>query len=800
MAGKDSSLRIETEWTEPRLQPAGRPLVLVVAALSTGFSFILGTGVTGSLFTYGVLLVVATALLIIGVVSGGEPPRVKADKEYDADGHARVFTLSLGEETLTLDPGKLWVHVDRHKWVTRGLIEEPQSFHVLRDGTVEINGEKIPLSDSEGIRKLEFEINKHHTPGLAHKPAAASPASGVATAQTQDQNSGRVRFKVKVDHLGHLMIECHRGGERVETGLRGLSTLVQNGFMLKPKRVHLDPLQRAIEIDGIRFECNEPGARQLEDALNARYAATLKAGRECAIGIKENPASPTRFDIHFVTVRVGARFDVKGHMTQDQLDVLQDPAKCDLLQPGIVLKLSPPHLLVRRKRPDGGEERIPGLPDVYYLRVNAQQLEQFFNHPLIRRTDGATAEEALQASELHPEEILEMRVIRHPKDTMVLWLECETIQGGRFEWRAFTHHNVSELQHTELFLPHLDVTLSLDHRTLSILNTQTNQEEILTVDSQSSDEVLVTASRVLTNALKPAKPRLAASGSQTKTGPQHAYPAAPDEEMASEPASLEPTPALPRTGSLTPGQAIGRPSATTQITSEAKKTTGEAKTPHTAAALAKSPPTSEETKTSPPAKAPSPIHAEARDSVTPTGPQPDAAILTLFSETDPLRVNTEIFQRLTARFGVPVQDARLSLPRVFQDRRFEIVCLGEQEIGSVMELRGEGFYGFYLSHISERRIDFVYACRGTHIEWGTDKCVLQPSVTAEAIEFKGSALLGLAQNRDNQFIFVVTPAYREWVKPHEQQCREAFAHFRTVNDLAAEPDSYAFLWPERQHA
>ena len=170
--------------------------------------------------------------------------------------------------------------------------------------------------------------------------------------------------------------------------------------MLKPGSIHLDPLLRFVEIDGARFESNESGARQLEETLNGKYAPVLKASHESAIEIKDNPASPTGFDIHFVTVRVGARFDVKGHLTQEQLDVLQDPAKCDLLQPGIVLRLSPPHLLARKKRPDGGEERIAGIPDVHYLRVNALELEQFFNHPLIRQR-GATAEEVLQAADEH---------------------------------------------------------------------------------------------------------------------------------------------------------------------------------------------------------------------------------------------------------------------------------------------------------------------------------------------------------------------------------------------------------------
>jgi hypothetical protein len=152
----------------------------------------------------------------------------------------------------------------------------------------------------------------------------------------------------------------------------------------------------------------------------------------------------------------------------------------------------------------------------------------------------------------------------------------------------------------------------------------------------------------------------------------------------------------------------------------------------------------------------------------PSGPALDPAVLGLFSHIDPLRANVEIFQRLANRFDVAVQDVRLSLPFVFTDRRFEILSFGGQEIGSVLELRSEEFYGFYLSHISERRIDFVYAHRGTHIEWGPDKCVLQPSAHAEAMEFAGSALRALAQ--------------------------EARAEFLAVNDLAANPESQTQDW------
>jgi len=742
---------------------------------------------TDSLFS--ICLIMAVVVGLGGVVASAQKPRVKADKHKDAEGNAKVFTLSLGQETVALDPSKPWVHVDRHKWVTRGLIEAPQSFHVLPEGTVEINGEKIRLSDPEGIAKLEFEINKHHTSVASPRPP---PVSSTKVAQTPGAGLLKVCFKVRLDHLGHLMIGCIQGAERMETGLRGLSTLIQNGVMLKPGSFHVDPLQRGVEIDGVRFESSEVGARQLEQTLNDRYAPTLKVDHENAIAIRDNPASPTGFDIHFVTVRVGTRFDVKGHLTQEQLDVLQNPAKCNLLQPGIVLRISAPHLIVRRKRSDGGEGRIPELPDLNYLRTTAQQLQQFFNHPLIRRSGGTTAEEALSATELRPEEILEMQLVRHPKDNAVFWLECVTVRGGRFQWRAFTHHNVAELQRSGVFRPYIDVTLSLDNRILSLLNTLSHEEETIALDHGNSDAELARASQILMAALKPAKAPPAARepaatkavgpgpnpGSDGRNTDTAATVAPPTETLAkplAPPVSLPPPPEPIAVAPVRQG-AVSKPADRTEA-------------PLTASSNA----TVEASSIVPLPKAPA-KPGRTEHLPDPSGPALDPAVLGLFSQVDPLRANVEIFQRLANRFDVPMQDVRLSLPWVFTDRRFEILSFGGQEIGSVLELRSEEFYGFYLSHISERRIDFVYACGGTHIEWGPDKCVLQPSAHAEAMEFAGSALLALAQARDNLFVFVVTAAYMQWVKPYEARCREALAQFLAVNDLAADPESQTHDW------
>src|SRR6266498_2722105 len=145
-----------------------------------------------------ICLILAVVAALLGVVSTAQRPRVKVAKHNDAEGNAKGFTLSLGGETVTLDPGKPWVHVDRYKWVTRGLIEAPQSFHVLPDGTVEVNGEKIRLSDPEGVVKLEFEINKHHTSVVSHKSPSVSPTT---VPQTHGPSLLKVCFKVRLDHL-----------------------------------------------------------------------------------------------------------------------------------------------------------------------------------------------------------------------------------------------------------------------------------------------------------------------------------------------------------------------------------------------------------------------------------------------------------------------------------------------------------------------------------------------------------------------------------------------------------------------
>jgi hypothetical protein len=444
-----------------------------------------------------VLLVSSLALTAVAT-TGGPGRRVTAKRHLDAAGKPHHYTLNCGDETVVLEPGKPWPRTDTFKWVTRGLIEEPQSFQVLTSGAVDINAERILLDDPEGETKLELQINKHHPPSLAHKPPVIAPKRE----ELEETEPGKARFRVRLDHLGHIMIECTRGNERAETGLRGLPTLAQSGFMIRPGSVHVDPLQRAIELDGVRFECNAAGARQLEAALNERYAPTLAHADASQIAIRENSASATGFDIDFVTIQAGARLQVKGHLTQDKLNVLQDHQRCELLHPGIILRLSPPNLLIRRRRPDGGEEPIPEVPDVHYLRAEAAQLQQILNHPLVRRrTDHE--EQPLLAPTVHAVVGLErIGVVHNPHNRLFLWLECRHA-GGKLEGKAFTHHNVAELQHRGVFQEHLDVSLSIDNHRLSVLDLRTREEQVVMLASESGEAELARATDLLTVALKP---------------------------------------------------------------------------------------------------------------------------------------------------------------------------------------------------------------------------------------------------------------------------------------------------------
>jgi hypothetical protein len=506
------------------------------------------------------------ALLLLGMTgTTGKGQRISATLESDLGGNPRGFVLTLGSEQTRLEPGRTWTQLDHFKWVTRGIIEPPQSFAVHPDGGVDLNGETFRPGDPESAQALEEQINRRHVTS-----APAKPRSSQTTADSRPA-SNRVEFQVRLDPLGHLLVSARRGSEKVETGARGLEHLITDGWMARPKHLHLDPLQRYLEIDDSRFECTTEGAAQIAALLNERYSPAAGAVSSAAIEIRENAAAATGFDIHFWIVRAGTRFEIKGHLGQDKLDILQDHDRCDLLDPRVILRLSPPFLYLRRRRPDGGEESISGLPDIKYRSITAGELQRILNNPLIRR-DGGGAEVA--------------------------------------------------------------------------------------------------------------------------------------------PQPIEPTVAAPPPPPLSPAP---RPAPTPPPSASAEANT----------------------KRPPPQAAP----------VAPTEGTPPPRVLAaelnrLFTARNPREINEAVFRQLSGRLPIPIQHVLFSLPHVFEDRHFEILDFNGSEIGSVLELRGESFYGFYLTHLGSDRVDLVYACHGTHIEWGSDKCAVQSAVGARPRSFPPPRSLG----------------------------------------------------------
>ncbi len=585
---------------------------------------------------------------------------VHATISTDPDGKPRGFTLIHEQERVVLEPGRSWFQTDHFKWVTRGLIEAPQSFVVHPDGAVDFNGETYRPAYAVHAEQFTAALNKRHA--TAAPPATRTPAD--SHGHHPRPRSDRVQFRVHLDHLGHPLIEAWRGEERTETGLRGLRHLVDDGWLVAPESLHVDPLQRHVEIDGVRYAADAEGARELEHVLNANYARAIASNAGVAIEIRENTAASSGFDIHFWTIRAGTRFEIKGHLSQEKLDILQDHDKCDLLKPGILLRLSPPYLYFRRRRPDGGEEHVPGLEDVKYRGLSAQVLQQLLNHPALRQSSGEPG--------------------KPPDD----------------------------------------------------------------------------GPDVVTTTTMPAS--------------------APTPTPAPDPAAV---PAVVPAPASTPAPFVPPPKVPPPTVVPALPPSAAAAAAAVEAAPATQPPVGS---TPPGATPPAPASAV---------PEEDPELVRVFAEKDPHRINEGIFRQLAQQLGIPVQDVLFSLPRVFEDRRFEILDFNGEEISSVLQLRTAHFYGFYLTHLHAEHIDLVYACHGTHLEWGTGKCAVQPSAGAETVEHRHPALLGLAQDARGHFVFIVSSEYREWVRHFEPACREAYAHFVTPSEWKATRDSFHLIWP-----
>jgi hypothetical protein len=325
---------------------------------------------------------------------------------------AGVFTMTLGGETIELLPLRNWSQLDVYKWRARGKLPgTPAGLEITFDH-VKVAGETVSATDPEGAAKLQRLLNEwlaleRGTFELAKKRAQAKPTSVGQEASQRPANLIPC-FQVQVDKEGQVHINCLQGKETLATiglNLPGFSSLFNQGLMHKPRSLKVGALHDWVELDGelCSFEKGNNDAGKLEKALNDRYLSTAALGEGKDVVVFPNAASSTGFDIQFAAKVGGTTDRHRRPLDEEALVLLQDPDKCGLLPKDLVIKLSRPNLIFKRKTHDGGERYLNARPEnnvtvigdegeltiidlskpVNYLHLSAVELTAVFNHPAI---------------------------------------------------------------------------------------------------------------------------------------------------------------------------------------------------------------------------------------------------------------------------------------------------------------------------------------------------------------------------------------------------------------------------------
>jgi hypothetical protein len=344
-----------------------------------------------------------------------------------------VFTLTLGGETIQLLPFRNWGQLDVHKWRVQGKLPgTPAGLEIAFDH-VKVGGESVPVNDPDACRKLEDAFNEwlaleKENLEVARKRTQARPAPA-ASGLPREAAPQKLHFRVEVDKRSQVHIHVMRGNEALASvGLtaQGFGGLFSQGLMRKPRVLDIGALHDWVELDGelCSFEHGNNDAAKFERLLNEKYLPTETLGLGKDILIFANAASPTGFDIQFPVTLGGVSETKRRTLNDAALELLQEPARCGLLQPGLIIKLSPPTFIFKRKTFDGGEaylEKTPGnlvrvvaddgrerLIDlsqpVNYARLSVVEMMAVFNHPAVNRhSSAAQANPApVKAPELPP--------------------------------------------------------------------------------------------------------------------------------------------------------------------------------------------------------------------------------------------------------------------------------------------------------------------------------------------------------------------------------------------------------------
>ncbi|HOX55784.1 MAG TPA: hypothetical protein P5205_09180 [Candidatus Paceibacterota bacterium] len=353
----------------------------------------------------------------VGSGRGGEITVSKSIAATAGGSAAEVYTMTIGGETISLLPLRNWSQLDVYKWRARGKLPgTPAGLEITFDH-VRVTGETVSIRDPEGAAKLQRLLNEwlafaRGSQELTQQMAHPTPVPVAGAASVQPANLPP-RFRVEIDKEGRVHIHCLQGKETLATiglNLPGLNSLINQGLMHKPHALQVGALHDWVELDGefFSFEKGNNDSAKLEKVLNERYVSTAALGQGKEVVVFSNVASPTGFDIQFAAKVGGVIERRRWPLNEESLTLLQSPDKCGLLPRHLVIKLSPPSLIFKRRTPDGGERYLDEGPEhtlkvvgdngeerfidlsqpVNYLRLTAVQLTAVFNHPAINLHGG----------------------------------------------------------------------------------------------------------------------------------------------------------------------------------------------------------------------------------------------------------------------------------------------------------------------------------------------------------------------------------------------------------------------------
>ncbi len=348
-------------------------------------------------------------------------------QENGKETEIEVFTVSMGNETIELLPFKNWAQLDVYKWVVRGKLPGTPSGLEVASGHVKMLGETVSVAEPDGCSKLETLFNEwlsleKENLELARKKDQAKPRSAAQTSGGQPE-AASPHFRVERGANGQVHIHRFYGKEILsEIGLNapGFSGLFSSGLMRKPKKMQIGVMHDWIELDGevFSFAKGNNDSAKLEKALNERYLPDASLGRGKDVLVFANAASSTGFDIQFPVTKAGVTDNRKRPLVEETLALLQDFEACGVLHKEIVIKLTRPNFVFKKRTADGGERYLERSPEntltvtaddgsqkvidlsqpVNYMRLTPIELTAVFNHPAINRHSQAAPETPPQAA------------------------------------------------------------------------------------------------------------------------------------------------------------------------------------------------------------------------------------------------------------------------------------------------------------------------------------------------------------------------------------------------------------------